>query len=91
MLVDNPNIFEPFLNEPDNYYFTDMEIATGPSMYWSYPSWPSHLDHILIANELFDYSYDIQTLLLEEIFFTNPNHYEYIISDHRPVGIRIQN
>ena len=31
-----------------------MNIALGPSSNWSYPTWPSHLDHILISDEVFD-------------------------------------
>ena len=31
-----------------------MDIAYSSSSNWSYPSWPSHLDHILLTNELFD-------------------------------------
>ena len=33
--------------------FVDLEIAYGSSTNWSYPTWPSHLDHICITNELF--------------------------------------
>ncbi len=92
LLIDDPNIFEPFLDEPNNYYFTDMEIGSGSPAYWSYPSWPSHLDHILISNELFELGYDTQTLLIGEDFYqNNTNSYDHYISDHRPVGIRIQN
>ena len=69
-----------------------MEIASGSPAYWSFPSWPSHLDHILISNELFELGYDTQTLLIGEDFYQDyPNSYDSYISDHRPVGIRIQN
>ena len=92
LLIDIPNVFEPFLSEPYYYYFTDTEIASGSPSYWSFPGWPSHLDHILITDELFQYGYDIQTLLIEEAFFpNNPSLYDFYISDHRPVGIRFQN
>jgi len=92
LLIDDPNVFSPFLNQPGDYLFTDIEIASGSPAYWSFPGWPSHLDHILITNELFEYSYDTQTLLIEEVFFqNNQNLYDLYISDHRPVGIRFQN
>jgi len=92
LLIDSPNIFDPFLDESNDYIFTDMEIASGSPAYWSYPGWPSHLDHILITNELFNSSHDTQTILIEDSFFpNNSNLYDYYISDHRPVGIRIQN
>ena len=48
------NVFITFIDSPEAYRFTDMEIAEGPEYNWSYPTWPSHLDHILITNELFD-------------------------------------
>ena len=43
------------LDESDDYLFTDMEIASGSPLYWSFPGWPSHLDHILITNELLSF------------------------------------
>ena len=55
-LSDNPenNVFQLILNDTENYLFADIEIANGNNSEWSYPTWPSHLDHILITNELFD-------------------------------------
>jgi hypothetical protein len=90
----NPNnVFINFLNDPENYLFADMDIATGSSTNWSYPSWPSHLDHILITNELFDEtqngSYEIKTLKIEQYLSNGWNEYEANVSDHRPVGIKI--
>ena len=52
--TSNNNVFEDVLNDPTNYVFADYDIALGNSTNWSYPSWPSHLDHVLISNELFD-------------------------------------
>ncbi len=87
------NVFINFLNDPENFLFADMEIATGSSTNWSYPSWPSHLDHILITNELFDEtqnsSYEIKTLKIEEYLPNGWNEYEDNVSDHRPVAIKI--
>ena len=48
------NVFQDVLNDSDNYQFGDLIIAQGNSSDWSFPNWPSHLDHILITNELFD-------------------------------------
>ena len=50
ILTDSPqnNIFNSFINDTTNYLFVDMDIAINSSSNWSYPSWPSHLDHILI-------------------------------------------
>ena len=81
----------PALEEDENQE-EDIEIASGSPAYWSFPGWPSHLDHILITDELFQSGYDTQTLLIEETFFPdNPFLYDFYISDHRPVGIRFQN
>ncbi len=87
------NVFITFLNATDEYDFTDMEIAEGSSVYWSYPSWPSHLDHILITNELFDEfdleDSDIQTLRIDAFLDGGWSEYENNISDHRPVGLKL--
>ncbi len=93
LLVDSYNVFQPFLDNPADYYFADYYIAEDLSMipYWSFPSWPSHLDHILITNEIFDIEYDATTVLVDQIFFNSFNNYDNLISDHRPVGIRLSN
>jgi len=87
------NVFVSFLNEADEYDFTDMEIAEGSSVYWSYPSWPSHLDHILITNELFDEfileDSDIQTLCIDDVLDGGWSEYDNNVSDHRPVGLKL--
>ena len=89
----NNNVFISFLNETDEYDFTDMEIAQGSTAYWSYPTWPSHLDHILITNELFDEfdleDSDIQVLRIDDILDNGWNEYDQNISDHRPVGLKL--
>ena len=83
------NVFLDFINNPSQYSFTDMNIAFESSSYWSYPSWPSHLDHILITNELYN-NHDTTYTILAENFFSGWAEYDDIISDHRPVGIRLQ-
>ena len=82
------NVFTKFID--DEYYeFTDYDIAIGTSSYWSFPNWPSHLDHILITNELFD-NHDTTYTVLVEKNFSSWAEYENIISDHRPIGIRLK-
>ena len=76
--------------EDTNYYFTDYNIAVGNSSYWSFPTWPSHLDHILITNELFNNHDTTYTILSEHFFSGGWSEYEDVISDHRPVGIRLK-
>lgn len=80
------NVFTNFVNDEDDYLFADMEIAEGSNSYWSYPSWPSHLDHILITNELFD-----QVHLTKTIRFGGcESNYFDVVSDHYPVMLRLK-
>ena len=83
------NVFQMILDDTQNYFFMDLEIANASSSEWSYPSWPSHLDHILITNELFDDldDSDIQTIKIDEYLNGGWNEYDQYISDHRPVAI----
>lgn len=89
------NIFNVFLDNSDEYYFTDLPMAIEESHweYWSYPSWPSHLDHIIITNELFDEYESINsscnTILIDNILNSGWAEYDNYISDHRPVGISL--
>jgi endonuclease/exonuclease/phosphatase family metal-dependent hydrolase len=95
LITDQPNsnVFQPILNDPSNYAFADNAIALGPSSNWSYPTWPSHLDHFIITNELFyetqNNGSNVQTLKLESEFAAGWSSYEAIVSDHRPVAMKI--
>ncbi|MFQ3214824.1 MAG: endonuclease/exonuclease/phosphatase family metal-dependent hydrolase [Marivirga sp.] len=83
---DNP--FENFVADSAKYYFADTEIATGNYQYWSYPGFGqfgSHIDHVLISNELFDDVTAISTLAYDECI----SSYDYYVSDHRPLIISI--
>ena len=86
---EDVNVFQNFINDSTNYKFVDMDIANGSSGNWSYPDWPSHLDHILITNELFD-EFDntgsiVQIIHIEDYFEGGLSDYEKYVSDHRPV------
>ena len=85
------NIFNSFLNDSD-YLFIDFPIALGNSANFSYPSWPSHLDHILISDELFvDFSKpnsEISCIRIDD-YMSSWNTYDSNISDHRPVGLKL--
>ncbi len=87
------NVFWNFIELPDKYLFTDMEIANGNPSEWSYPGWPSHLDHILITNELFDDfnnpGSDILTIKIDEYLDNGWDEYDENISDHRPVALKL--
>lgn len=94
-LTDNEynNVFQPFFNDADNYVFTDMYIAQSASSDWSYPSWPSHLDHIMITSEinaeLTNELYIAQTIKPDEVMSGGFSTYDANVSDHRPVGLRM--
>ncbi len=75
------DVFSNFTDDPDAYRFVDMEIAEGNKEQWSYPGRPSHIDHILISDEWFEY-FDTSMTIRPDACFDN---YENYISDHRPV------
>jgi len=94
-IADPPqnNVFQMFIDDSDNYLFADMEIAIGNNTEWSFPSWPSHLDHILITNELFDEfnneNSEIKTIKIDQYLSGGWDEYDANISDHRPVAIKL--
>jgi len=94
-LADDPpnNIFEVFLSDSTHYRATDMDIALGNSADWSYPTWPSHLDHVIITNELFtdfeDDISDIQVIKIEDDMDGGFWAYQNNISDHRPTALKL--
>ena len=80
------NIFSAFMNDSLDFRIADLQLAEGSSDDWSYPSWPSHLDHFIISNELFDYDYSVNCLkpdFCDSLYFS-------VISDHRPVLLQIK-
>ncbi len=95
-LIDIPqdNVFMAFLEMEEEYLFTDMAIAQSNESEWSFPNWPSHIDHMLITNELFeefsDVGSDIQTIKLDEYFDGGMSEYDEKVSDHRPVGLKLK-
>ena len=88
------NVFQMIIDDAENYLFTDMEIAEGSSADWSYPGWPSHIDHILITNELFDeFANDgsaVQTMKIDDYMDGGFDDYYENISDHRPVALKLE-
>ncbi len=87
------NVFTPFTDYPDHFSFADNAIATGTSTEWSFPGWPSHLDHILITNELFEEFENplssIMTIKVDDYLAGGLSEYDSNISDHRPVGLKL--
>ena len=84
------NVFQEVLNDSTNFHFADYQIAQGNSSEWSFPNWPSHLDHILITNEMFNglNNFEVQTIKIDEYLDGGWNEYDQNISDHRPVAIK---
>jgi endonuclease/exonuclease/phosphatase family metal-dependent hydrolase len=95
LLTDTPpnNVFQTILDDDAHYLFADMAIAQGASSGWSYPGWPSHLDHLLITDELFssfsNSGSHIQTLIMADYMAGGFNQYDLIISDHYPVALQL--
>lgn len=79
------NVFQIFLDDKENYRFADMKIAHDKK-YWSYPSFPGHIDHILITDELFDNLRNVYTYTFNHC----DKKYKSIVSDHYPVCIVLE-
>lgn len=87
------NVFGSLLDDAEHYRFADMEIAQGSSDEWSFPSYPSHIDHILVTDELFESlespSSLVSSILVDEWTFDGWRDYETTVSDHRPVAVKL--
>ena len=86
----NTGIF--YLFESNGYNFADVDIANGSSANFSYPSYPSHIDHIVINDNILsnpNITYKTQTLLVENILPGGFSEYDSYVSDHRPVLINL--
>ena len=84
------DVFESFLNS--SYLFADENIHLGDSELWSYPTYPSHIDHVVITNEIFNsllVEYNTNTVLVEDLYDGGFLEYNEYISDHRPVLINL--
>jgi endonuclease/exonuclease/phosphatase family metal-dependent hydrolase len=84
------NVFWNFIEDDLEYNFVDMGIAEGSNYWWSWGDGSTHLDHILVTNELFSNILDIQTLRLQDSFDGGWDEYELYISDHIPVAMQLE-
>lgn len=86
-ITDAPanNVFKIFLDDNANYSFADKDIAKNRGQ-WSYPSYPSHIDHILLTNELFDNKIKTYTYT----FGKCDQDYDSVVSDHYPVCVVLE-
>jgi len=95
LIIDPPdkNVYNVFLDDPDNFTFADYDIAYGSALYWSWNNGSSHLDHIIISNELFDEFSNsqsgIQTIRIDDYLDGGWSFYDDFISDHRPVALTL--
>ncbi len=81
-----------YLLESNGYAFADQDISTGSSANFSYPSYPSHIDHIVINSNILNnpnITYETHTLLVENVFSGGFSEYDSYVSDHRPVLINL--
>lgn len=86
------NVFQNFLDAPGNWRFADLAIAQGPSGGWSYPGWPSHLDHIVVTSEVFpalDAPGAVTQVVPLAAVLGSFSKYDSEISDHLPVAVRL--
>lgn len=79
------NVFQVFLNNPQNYTFLTKELANDPVNNATYiGGYQSVIDHILISEDVKQEYANGQTEVLKlDLFFSA---YVYEVSDHRPVG-----
>lgn len=94
-LSDNEpnNVFQVFIDDDQNWKFVDMPIALNSNTLWSYPNWPSHLDHILINGNTFG-DFDapeatVQVLPVHHYLEGGFSAYDAQVSDHLPVAVRL--
>lgn len=87
------NVFLSFLNKQDEYAFADMPIALNPTYNTvSYPRYVSHIDHILLTNELFTPLQDPRSkcrVIKVEDWMGGWTNYSNQLSDHRPLGLKL--
>jgi endonuclease/exonuclease/phosphatase family metal-dependent hydrolase len=83
------DVFTNFINDGANFKFADMPIATGSKSNFSYQGnvYTSHLDHLLITNELFTHLDEVRTILFNKC----EPQYKTSVSDHFPVIMRLKN
>ena len=88
---EDRNVFWDLLHD-DNFIFVDQSIEEGHSDYWSYPGYPSHIDHILLTSALensLNEFYSSVEIVPVDLDFMNWDEYDFLVSDHRPVLLRL--
>ena len=94
LIEDNiyDNVFISVINDSLNWKIVDDHIPNQITSNWSFPNWPSHLDHIILSHSLLplinDQQLDVKTIRVDNYFQTF-YQYDNTISDHLPVGLRL--
>jgi endonuclease/exonuclease/phosphatase family metal-dependent hydrolase len=88
------NVFWSLLERPERYLFADMPLALEPTdTGLSYPNSGSHIDHILLTNELvvayLRGTTIIRTAAVDRVLPGGWYEYETTLSDHRPVFLSL--
>ncbi len=82
------NVFQMFLDLPASYRFADWDIAVDTShAQWSWGPGESHLDHILVTDELFPALATCRTMRLDLALANGV--FADKISDHAPVVVTL--
>ncbi len=88
------NVFANFLGDPAQWRAADLPIAEGSSGGWSFPGWPSHLDHIIIDQSLFAAAdgpdAEINVVPIYSFMSGGWSGYDRDISDHLPVVLKLK-
>ncbi|WP_436516723.1 endonuclease/exonuclease/phosphatase family protein [Ekhidna sp. To15] len=88
---DKGSSFSNFILDSQNFAFVDLPIYQGDGENYSYPCTgasycPSHIDHILITDELCDNLTATYTVRLDDCV----SNYLTEVSDHRPVMVSLK-
>jgi endonuclease/exonuclease/phosphatase family metal-dependent hydrolase len=81
------NVFAMFLDLPASYRFADWDLAVGPQAGWSYGPGQSHIDHLLVTDELFAALGTCRTVRLDLALASGA--FTIKISDHAPVAVTL--
>ena len=88
------NVFNELFAWPGSYLFADMPTALQSSgATYSYPKSGSHIDHVLITDELFPAYFRAKSfaraIAVERTMDKGWYEYEATLSDHRPVLLHL--
>jgi len=90
----NKNVFANFLGDPNQWLVADLVIAEGDASGWSFPGWPSHLDHIIINQPLFEAAggsdTEVHVIPLQSFMPNGWSQYDHDISDHLPTVLKLK-